>query len=72
MSHEYHSQKAFISADGSYSAAEELVTFEADALTDEQWGIIDILPDGEKIIFALACLDGDEEVVNEYLEEYRE
>ena len=70
MNYEYHSQKAYISADGSYSAREDTLTFDTDALTNKQWDIIDDLPDGMKMEYALAIFDGDDELVAEIESEY--
>jgi hypothetical protein len=68
MSYEYQNDVAFVAHDGSYSQNEEIVIFPTDALTDEQWDILSTLPDSERIIFALACLNGED--IQEYLDEY--
>ena len=68
MSYTYQNDVAFVAHDGSYSANEEIVIFPTDALNDEQWDILSTLPDSEKIIFALACLNGED--IQEYLDEY--
>jgi hypothetical protein len=67
----FHSQKAYISADGSYSANEDTITFDTDALTNEQWEIVDDLPDSMKMEYAIAILDGDDDFVNEIESEYK-
>ena len=65
MSYDFHSQKAYVSADGSYSACEDTITFDTDALTEKQWQIVDILPDYQKLEYVIAVLDGDDEYVSE-------
>jgi hypothetical protein len=69
MTYEYHSQKAYVSADGSFSACEDTLTFDTDALTEKQWQVVDQLPDSMKMEYALAVLDGDDEYVAELEEE---
>jgi hypothetical protein len=69
MNYEYHSRKAYVSADGSFSACEDTLTFDTDALTEKQWEIVDQLPDSMKMEYALAVLDGDDEYVAELEEE---
>ena len=66
----YHSQKAYISDDGSYSACSSTLTFDTDALTEKQWQIVDELPDSMKFEYALAILDGDDDFVEEIESEY--
>jgi hypothetical protein len=68
MSYTYQNDVAFVAHDGSYSQREEVVTFPSDALNDEQWDILSTMPDSEKIVFALACLNGED--IQEYLDEY--
>ena len=70
MSYTYHSQKAYISSDGSYSACEDTITFDTDALTEKQWQIVDELPDSMKMEYAIAILDCDDEFVAEIESEY--
>ena len=70
MSYDFHSLKAYVSADGSYSACEDSITFDTDALTPHQWAILDELPDSMKIEYAIAILDGDDEFVAEIESEY--
>jgi hypothetical protein len=68
--YDFHSRKAYISADGSYSANEDTITFDTDALTEKQWQIVDELPDSMKMEYALAILDGDDDFVAEVESEY--
>jgi len=68
MSYTYQNDVAFVAHDGSYSQSEEIVIFPTEDLTEEQWDILSTLPDSEKIIFALACLNGED--IQEYLDEY--
>jgi AAA+ superfamily predicted ATPase len=60
MTYNHHSWKAYISADGSYSASENTITFDGDLLTDKQWEVVSELPDSERIIYALAVFDGED------------
>lgn len=71
MSYNYSNDLAWISEDGSYSQNNELITFDPSLLTDEEWEIVDELSDTEKIIFALAVLNGEDDLVQEYLDEHR-
>jgi hypothetical protein len=71
MSYNYSTELAWISEDGSFSAGNELITFDPSLLTDEEWEIVDELSDSEKIIFALAVLNGEDDLVQEYLDEHR-
>jgi hypothetical protein len=68
MSYTYQNDVAFVAHDGSYSQSEEIVIFPTEDLTEEQWDILSTLPDSEKIVFALACLNGED--IQEYLDEY--
>jgi hypothetical protein len=68
MSYTYQNDVAFVAHDGSYSQSEEIVIFPTEDLTEEQWDILSTLPDSERIIFALACLNGED--IQEYLDEY--
>lgn len=70
MNYDFHSCKAYISADGSYSACEDSITFDTDALNEKQWQIVDDLPDSMKMEYAIAILDGDDEFVAEIESEY--
>lgn len=60
MSYDFNSSIAWISEDGSYSAGNELITFDGDLLTDKQWDILGDLPDSERIIYAIAVIDGQD------------
>ena len=68
MSYTYQNDVAFVAHDGSYSQSEEIVVFPSDALNDEQWDILSTMTDSEKIVFALACLNGED--IQEYIDEY--
>lgn len=68
MSYRHNSSIAWISEDGSYSAGNEIITFEAHELTDRQWEILDQLSDGERIIYAIAVIDGQD--VSEWEDEF--
>lgn len=68
MSYDFNSSVAWISEDGSYSAGNELITFDGDLLTDKQWEILSCLSDSERIIYAIAVIDGQD--VSEWEDEY--
>jgi len=68
MSYTYQNDVAFVAHDGSYSQSEEIVIFGMDDLTEEQWNILSELSDSERIVFALACLNGED--IQEYLDEF--
>ncbi len=68
--YDFHSRKAYVSADGSWSACEDTITFDADALTDKQWEIVDGLTDYLKMEYVIAVLDGDDEYVKEIESEF--
>ena len=68
MSYNHNPSTAWISEDGSYSAGNELITFDSDLLTDKQWDILSDLPDTERIIYAIAVIDGQD--VSEWEDEY--
>ncbi len=66
----FHSQKAYISGDGSWSSQQDTITFDTDALTEKQWEIVESLPDYTKMEYAIAVLDGDDDFVAEIESEY--
>jgi hypothetical protein len=68
MSYDHNPSTAWISEDGSYSAGNELITFDSDLLTDKQWDILSDLPDTERIIYAIAVIDGQD--VSEWEDEF--
>jgi hypothetical protein len=68
--YDFHSRKAYVSADGSWSACEDTITFDTDALTDKQWEIVDGLTDYLKMEYVIAVLDGDDEYVKEIESEF--
>jgi|LauGreDrversion4_2_1035121.scaffolds.fasta_scaffold527961_2 hypothetical protein len=68
MSYQYQNDVAFVAHDGSYSQSEEIVIFPTEDLTEEQWDILTELSDSERIVFALACLNGED--IQEYLDEF--
>lgn len=68
MSYQYQNDVAFVAHDGSYSQSEEIVVFPTEDLTEEQWDILTELSDSERIVFALACLNGED--IQEYLDEF--
>lgn len=60
MSYNYNSSISWISEDGSFSQSNELITFDPDLLTERQWEIVDNLSDSERIIYAIAIIDGQD------------
>ena len=68
MSYNYNSSIGWISEDGSYSQGNELITFDGDLITDKQWDIISCLSDSERIIYAIAIIDGQD--VSEWEDEF--
>jgi hypothetical protein len=50
-------QTSYVSEDGNYGTG-LLITFPYDALNEDQWGVLDILPDSQKLEYAQAILDG--------------
>lgn len=60
MSYTHNSNTAWISEDGSWSGGNELITFDYDELTDKQWELVAELPDSERILYAIAVIDGQD------------
>jgi hypothetical protein len=50
-------QTSYVSEDGNYGTG-YLITFPYDSLNEDQWGVLDTLPDYEKLPYAQAILDG--------------
>ena len=50
-------QTSYVSEDGNYGTG-YLITFPYDSLNEDQWGVLDTLPDSEKMSYAHAILDG--------------
>lgn len=68
MSYDHNSSIAWISEDGSFSQGNELITFDSTELTDRQWEILSELSDSERIIYAIAVIDGQD--VSEWEDEF--
>jgi hypothetical protein len=51
---------AWVSEDGSWSAGNELITFDGDLLTDSQWETMSLLPDSERIVYVMAVINGED------------
>ena len=60
MSYNHSTELAWISEDGSFSGGNQLITFDPSLLTFRQWELLMELPDSERIIYALAVLDGED------------
>lgn len=50
-------QTSYVSEDGNYGTG-YLLTFPYDSLDEEQWAVLDTLPDSDKMLYAQAILDG--------------
>jgi hypothetical protein len=48
---------SYVSEDGNFGTG-YLLTFPYDALNEEQWDVLDTLPDSQKMEYAQAILDG--------------
>jgi hypothetical protein len=53
--------ESYISEDGNYGTS-MLLTFEYNSLTEEQHELVSILPDRDKMSYALAILKGQEDL----------
>jgi len=55
--------QAWVSEDGSFCYGNYLITFDnSDLLTEEQWDHLAVLNDSERIHYAKAILDGDDDL----------
>jgi hypothetical protein len=59
---------AYVSSTGEYSSKTEIIVFDGNELTQEQWAIVAELPDSEKVIYVQLVLDGED--TEEYEEEF--
>jgi len=50
-------QTSYVSEDGNYGTG-YLLTFPYDSLNEDQWDVLDTLPDSQKMEYAQAILDG--------------
>ena len=50
-------QTSYVSEDGNYGTG-YVITFPYDALDEDQWGVLETLPDSDKMLYAQAILDG--------------
>ena len=51
---------AWISEDGSWSSNNQLITFDPDLLTEEQWDRLAELSDYDRIEYVMSIIDGDD------------
>ncbi|CAB4149272.1 hypothetical protein UFOVP536_67 [uncultured Caudovirales phage] len=51
---------AYVSSTGEYNSKTEIIIFEGNELTKEQWAIVAELPDSEKVIYVQLVLDGED------------
>jgi hypothetical protein len=49
---------AFVTDDGAWSQAAEVIIFDPNQLTEEQWITLDELPDSQKLSYVEAILNG--------------
>jgi len=54
-------QTSYVSEDGNFGTG-QLITFPYDALNEDQWNVLDTLSDYEKLPYAQAILDGQEDL----------
>jgi hypothetical protein len=50
-------QTSYVSEDGNFGTG-YLLTFPYDSLNEDQWDVLDTLPDSQKMEYAQAVLDG--------------
>jgi len=50
-------QTSYVSEDGNFGTG-YLLTFPYDSLNEDQWDVLDTLPDAQKMEYAQAVLDG--------------
>jgi hypothetical protein len=62
MGYDLNKNVAFVASEGSYSANAEVLLFNASSLNDEQWDTLSILGDYEKMSYAQAILDGQDDL----------
>ena len=60
MSKKHYVGTAWVSEDGSFNYSNQLVTFDSDALTEQQWDTLAELNDYDRIEYVLAVIDGDD------------
>jgi hypothetical protein len=53
--------ESYVSEDGNYGSG-MLLTFAYDQLTEDQWGILDTLADRDRMSYAVAILNGHEDL----------
>lgn len=61
-----HAHPMYVSVDGDYGSAIELITFEFGQLTAEQWDTVAELDGLDRSRYIQAVLDNDSEVIAEY------
>ena len=59
MSYNIH-DGAFVDADGNWSREATIITFREDELTEQQWLVVDELPDSQKLFYIEAILNGED------------
>jgi hypothetical protein len=62
MSRKLISNKAFIGSEGSYSENAEILVFNGNELSEEQWETLSSLPDYTRIKYVEAILNGDKDL----------
>lgn len=70
MTYIHNPSIAWISEDGSYSAGNEIIFFKGNELALYQWDILSTLPDSERIIYAMAVINGED--VSDWEDEFED
>lgn len=60
MSYERFTRFAYVACDGNYSQSEDIILFDFNQLSDEQWDILDALPDQDRFWYVYALLNGED------------
>ena len=51
---------AFVDADGNYCSETDIVLFPIDTLNEEQWEVLSVLPDSDRLPYVEAILNGQD------------
>ena len=60
MAYERFTNFAYVSTDGNYSQSEDVMIFDFDQLTDEQWEILSCLTDSDRFWYVHGILNGED------------
>ena len=67
MAMEIFEDKAYVDMDGSYGQG--VVVFDSDELTDEQWEKLTDMSDGDRAVYVVAIINGDEDAIKQIEED---